>query len=737
MFGTLGKNVYALRWFGIAAGVLVLLTGICYGIKVFGNLMPGGLDDPASPSAIEASRSLSDFPGSRVSIILLARSAAMSVDDPRFESKFLSIVSKVENDPAKPVVETYYDNNVESFVSKDRHATFALIGFAGDQGEAYERVEREIGKPSGSLSVSLGGSAVADYEVSQQIQFEIQKFDLISLPILAILLLVIFRSPIAALLPLVIGAISVLGAFSLIRLLTHVTDISVFAANIISLLGLGLAIDYSLLLVSRYREEVVLGADTREAVAIGVKTAGESIFLSGTTVGLSLLGLLVFPQMFLRSMGIGGAVAVFVAMIASLTVLPSILSVLGNKLELLAVRPNKKLASKSAVSVWRTVGEFIVRRPAAVLTLGLAVLLIAGIPFLHVRFSNPGATNLPPGLSARTVAETITNDFSTSQSPSIEVLMTLPQPVLTSAGVNTLNSYDNELSALPNVCGVTSVLTYSHGLPLDDFAAVLLDFQGNSQIKELISHYVDGNSALLKVDYPGDTNDPATQRLVYAIRSAPVPAGAQVLVGGDTATLLDRMSSLGQHLPFALGIMFFATFLVLLLMLRSVLIPVKAILLNTLSLSAAFGLMTWIFQDGHLHKLLGFTPCGSLYPTLPILIFAIAFGLATDYEVFLVSRIKEEYYKTGDNTGAIVAGLEKTGGIITSAGLLLIVVVAVTSLTDILSMKEMGVGLTIAVIVDAAIVRALLVPAAMQLFGKLNWWLPGQPKPDKPALTGV
>jgi uncharacterized membrane protein YdfJ with MMPL/SSD domain len=586
------------------------------------------------------------------------------------------------------------------------------------------------------LNVSLGGPAAANYEINAEVQKDLPKLGAISLPLLAILLVLVFRSLVAAALPLVIGAISVLGAFSLVRLLSNFTEVSIFAANIISLLGLGLAIDYSLLYVSRFRDELIAGQSVPSAIEIASGTAGEAIFLSGSTVALSLLGMLAFPEMFLRSMGLGGALAVVVAMASSLTILPAILSVLGSNVDKLAVPflPNK-LGFANNSRGWRTLGKFVVRWPIPVLVFTLGLLIAAGVPFLHVKFANPGVESLPASFSARQVATSLSNKFGSSQNPPISVLLTLPDSPITAGGIAESKSFYTRLTNLSGVKSVggfpSAILTvpndYAASLLSGD-ASMLMPSDNYPQIVQLVNHYVSGNTTLMTVSYVGDSDSRSTQALVKAIRSLPVSAGARVLVGGDPAELVDRLESLKKHMPGALYIIFVATFVVLFVMLSSIVIPIKAIVLNTLSLSAAFGLMTWIFQEGHLQRLLHFTSSRSLDPTLPVLIFAIAFGLATDYEVFLVSRIKEEYLRSGSNTEAVVLGVEKTGGIITSAGLLLVVVVAAFGMSDILSMKEMGVGLAIAVAVDAAIVRTLLVPAAMQLFDRLNWWLPWRKK---------
>ena len=746
MFKLIGRHSYSWRWYWIAVGVVALCFGIFYGVNVINVLKPAVLTDPDSSSSRAEEKLLETFPASRVSIILLANSTAMTVDQPEYKAELLRLIGIVKKDRSHPAVTTFYDTHENSFVSLDRHETFAIIGLSGDQHAAYMRIRDELSKAANGrsvtagitriapnlpssrqpLSIAFGGPAVADYEMNQQVQSDLPKLGAVSLPLLLILLVLIFRSLIAATLPLLIGAISVLGAFTVTRVLSSHIDICDFAANIIALLGLGLAVDYSLLLVSRFRDELEIRDDVATAIEESVRTAGAAIFLSGTTVAVSLLGLLVFPEMFLRSMGIGGAVAVSSAVAASLTVLPALLAVLGKNVNRLPVPFLWRRATASTEHPpWRRLGRLVVGWPIPVLVSTLGILFWLGLPFLHVRFADPGLNSLPAGFQSRIVGDVLSRDFSNGQASPIEILVTMDSSPVSQREIPFLLDYISKLSHLPGVTAVHGVNSVGSQVPAMAYPAI---FSGNPkpEVQRLKTHFLSGNTALITVDYRGNSSDQSTQEIVRRIHAIPIPDASEVLVGGDTAELVDRLQSLGSHLPGALTVTFLLTFILLTAMLRSIVIPVKAILLNVLSLSASFGLMTWIFQDGHLEKLLHFRSCGSLDPTLPVLIFAIAFGLATDYEVFLVSRIREEYLRTGINSEAVVLGVEKTGAIITCAGLLLVIVVAAFGLGEILSMKEMGVGLAIAVTVDTAVVRTLLVPAAMQLFGRLNWWMPDQ-----------
>ncbi len=731
MFEALARFAFRRRWGLLVFGLLVIGIGATYGAGVFGALQSGGLLDQKTESSREAELADQKFPDSRVSLILLLSSRTLTVEQPGFRDAARQAIAAVKRDPAVQSVTSYFDTSEARFVSRDKHSAYAVVSLNGTDEQragAYPRIK--AAQPKTALSVSYGGPAVGDYEVNRQVQADLPRAGIISGPILLILLLVIFRSAVAALLPLVIGAVSVLGAFALTRVLAHFVPMSVFASNIIGLLGLGLAIDYSLLFVSRFREEMAAGKTIAGCVDRTVRTAGESIFFSGCTVSISLLGMLAFPESFLRSMGIGGAIAVGCAMAASLTILPAILAVIGPwvnegaiPLPRRAGRQPQTDAQTDAQGFWFRFSHWVMRRALWIIPVTLGLLLAAGIPFLSVRFANSGADSLPPSFETRRTADALTHDFALGQAAPISITLTTPGSPLTPANLTALSAYAARLQRLPGV-KVSSLVTLDTRIPVWAYPLFYAD-PTNADAGKARARFVSGDTTLLILDYAGDSQSPEAQKLVRSVRAVPLPPGSTALVGGDTAELVDRLHSLRVHAPVAGAVIVAATFILLFFLLSSLVVPAKAVILNILSLSASFGLMAYLFQEGHGEKLLAFQSSGSLDVTLPVLIFCLAFGLATDYEVFLVSRIKEEYERGGDNTEAIAIGVEKTGQIITSAALLLMVVVAAFGASRILAMKEIGVGLTIAVAIDAAVVRTLLVPATMKVFGDVNWWLPG------------
>ena len=539
------------------------------------------------------------------------------------------------------------------------------------------------------------------------------------MPVLLILLLVIFGSLAAASLPVAIGGVAILGSFTVLRLLTMATTVSIYSVNITTILGLGLGIDYGLFMVTRFREELHRQPTVEQAVARTVATAGRTVAVSGVTVAAALTSLMLFPEDFLRSMGYGGVATVAVDVLAALIVLPALLAVLGHRVNALRIRrsvqrPPLKAAQPAAPlkaaqpaaplkaaqpaaprdessGGWYRLARSVMRRPLVYVTVITIALLALGAPFLRISWGGTDARTLPAASTVRQVSQTLDSQFPVNSTDPIEALIT--GPGASAGGSAALASYLHRIDAIPGVTGTQ--VTGSKG-----------------------------DTIRVDVGYTPAPVSSAARQIVTQIRALAPPAGATVLVGGTTAGLVDELASLGSVLPWMALLVCVSTFVLLFLAFGSVVLPLKAIVMNVLSLGATFGVVVWIFQWGHLSGLLRFTPTGSLDPTMPILMAAIIFGLSMDYEVFLLSRIRERYDQTGDNTVAVAAGLQRTGGVITSLALLLIIVVAAFSASGITFIKLMGVGMIVALLVDASVVRVLLVPATMRLLGRANWWAP-------------
>jgi RND superfamily putative drug exporter len=735
MLAAFGRALYRARWFVILAGLALAVAAGLYGTGLFSLLAPGGFNDPNSQST-QAQTLLDDrLGGATPDIVILMRSDTLRVTDPAFSAAAAQLLDPIKARPEVASVTSYYSTGSSLFISRDGHETFATIQLAAkDQSgktSQYTALEPLLTSPSSTLQVYVGGSQAVNAAVSAQVSADLEHAEIITFPIVGVLLVIVFAGLVAAGLPLLIGGFAILGAFAVLRLLTGVTDISVFAINVVTVLGLGLAIDYALFIVTRYREELAAnGGDVRRALERTLATAGRTVLFSGLTVSVSLLSLLLFPEVFLRSMGLGAIGAVLVAMLTALTVLPALLAALGPRVNALSLQrlirraPATRASRGEAHGAWYRLSQLVMRFPVPVALAALAILLTLGAPFLHASFSTPDARVLPPGRQARVVSERLAQDFAQEGASQIIIAIRTPGDALSAANLTALDDYVSQIQAMPGVLDVQSLVTVNPALTLTDYQRLYADPSASPQMAAVATQLANGDATKVVVRAQSAEFSTATQDLTRQIRALRAPDGFQPLVDGETAYQMDLFSNLRATLPYALLVIVLAIFALLFLMTGSLVVPLKAILLNTLSLSATFGALVWIFQDGHLTSLLGFQSNGSIDGTQTILIFALAFGLSMDYEVFLLSRIKERYDATGDNRAAVASGLQRTGWLISSAALLLAVVLIAFSTSKIIFIQEIGVGLAIAVIMDATLVRGLLVPATMRLLGRWNWWAP-------------
>jgi trehalose monomycolate/heme transporter len=684
MFAWWGRTVVRARWLVIAAGIALALVGGLWGTGVFGAVSSGGFDDPHSESARAASRIVAEVGRQDVDVLVLYSSADRTVDQASFRDAVTGTLTALRQRPEVSQVVSYYDTSSPTLVSTDRHATYAAIRLrTGGSDDQFTAIRDQLAAPG--LRTQIGGPTAISADISGRVASDIGKAEAYSMPVLLILLVFIFGSVVAASTPLLVGGLAILGAFVATRMLTYTTEVSVFAMNIITLLGLGMAIDYALFIVSRYREELDRGYQPGVAVERTLATAGRTVAVAALTVSLALASLLLFPQVFLRSMGFGGMAAVLVAMLAALTVLPALLAVLGHRINALRVgRRRPASARRTDGAGWARLARAVMRRPVPVMLATVGVLAVLASPFVRAQFGGIDERVLPSGTESRVVSERIAAEFTGGGVEQIRVLVT--------------------------------------GADAAAFAARIAQLPGVTGARVAASR---GNSAMIAVRYGGTQASPVGQRIVTDIRALPAPPGATVLVGGSAAELHDLLNSLRTRLPWMALLVAGMTIVLLFLAFGSVVLPLKAVAMNVVSIGASFGAVVWVFQDGHLANLLGFTPTGYLEATQLVLMLAILFGLSTDYEVFLLSRVREEWDRTGDNVTAVSAGLQRTGRIITSAALLLIVVIGGFATGGITFIKMIGLGMIVALIVDATLVRALLVPATMRLLGRANWWAPG------------
>jgi RND superfamily putative drug exporter len=692
VFEALGRFTYRRRRLVLALTGVFVLLGLAWGTGVFGSLANGGFDAPDTEAANAVKIIEQNVGRTGTDVVVLYRSPSATVADPAFRQ---SVESHLSGLPRADVtgVATYWSTKSPAFVSKDQHSTYAVLTLAGatqeDRLDTFHSIASQVRSQADGLETKVGGEVAVFDEVNTQTEHDIVKAESISTPIVLILLVLVFGGLVAAALPLFVGALAILGAFVLLRGLSAVTDVSIFSINIVTMIGLGLAIDYALFIVTRFREELAHGNDVETALTATMATAGRTVAFSGVTVGVAISSLMLFPVMFLKSMAYGGVAAVAIAMIAALTALPALLGVLGHRVNNLRILKVRKASAEHGA--WYRLAHSVMRRPVRYIVVLVPVLLVLGIPFLGAQLGGVDHRSLPAGATSRTVTETLQRDFPGAGGTDIYSAVRFDAAPGDPAAA--LAPYVASLKQVRNVDDVR-LGGYKNGV-----ASVVTHTRFTGQ--EL-----------------------AARDVVHGVRAVPAPAGTQVQVGGETAAVIDLLDVLKQRAPYMAGFIVVVTFVLLFVAFGSFVLPLKALTMNVLSLSAAFGAMVWIFQDGHLSGFLDFTPAGFLDATNPVLLFAVLFGLSMDYEVFLLSRIREEYDKTGDNTQAVALGLQRTGGIITSAALLLIIVVAAFSTSGIVFVKMIGVGLVIAIALDATIVRALLVPATMRLLGRANWWAP-------------
>ncbi|WP_132212302.1 MMPL family transporter [Kribbella steppae] len=696
MFETLGRFSYRRRRLVLALTGIFVAVGLAWGTGVFGSLANGGFDAPDTEAANAVATIEQTVGRTGTDVIVLYDGGSKTVADPAFRQ---SVERHLAELPSAEVTSTatYWTTRSPAFVSKDQHSTYAVLTLAGADPEArletFHKIADQLRTSPAGLDAKVGGEVAVFDEVNTQTEHDIVRAETISMPIVLVLLVVVFGGLVAASLPLFVGALAILGAFVLLRGLSAVTDVSIFSINIVTMIGLGLAIDYALFIVTRFREELAKGNDVETALAVTMSTAGRTVAFSGITVGVAISSLALFPVMFLRSMAYGGAAAVAVAMVAALTALPALLAVLGhrvNNLRLPFLRRRKSGVAEHGA--WYRLAHSVMKRPVRYVVVLIPLLLVLGIPFLQAQLGGVDHRALPAGATSRTVTETLQQDFAGAGGSDIFVAVRFSSPPADPA--TALASYVGTLGQIKDVDNVR------------------------------LGGYSDGVASVVVHTHFTGQELPARD-VVHDVRAVSPPAGTQVEVGGETAAVIDLLDVLAERAPWMAGFIVLVTFVLLFVAFGSFVLPAKALVMNVLSLSAAFGAMVWIFQDGNLSGLLDFTPAGFLDATNPVLLFAVLFGLSMDYEVFLLSRIREEYDRTGDNTQAVALGLQRTGGIITSAALLLIIVVAAFSTSGIVFVKMIGVGLVIAIALDATIVRALLVPATMRLLGRANWWAPG------------
>jgi RND superfamily putative drug exporter len=683
----LARLIFRRRRVVLAVTVVFVLFAAAFGGPVVGLLDSDddfedhGAESVLARDAVERATGRSASPD----MVVLVRLGA-PVDSPQAEAKIARVADALD-DPGVAEVVAVRDRQPAELVSRDGRSTYLLATF--DTGvdddalaeELQRRVEREPG-------VTAGGGQLAFTQVGEQVEEDLARAEMLAFPLLFLLSLVVFRSVVAALLPVLVGGTTIITTFVCLRLVNEVEPMSVFAINLITGAGLGLAIDYSLFVVSRFREELAKGIDTAEALRRTMRTAGRTVLFSAVTVAAAMAALIVFDLRFLFSMGYGGVLVALTAALVSLTVLPALLGVLGPRVNALGLKRWKESLDRDARQVqeggWYRFSQAVMRRPGPIAAATAALLIVMGLPFLRIEFTGVDASVLPTERSARVVQDALDTEFPPGRSA----------PLYVAADT------DDEPEARR-------------------WAGTLRELPGADAVSE--PQRADGLYRIDIVTGKDSLSDEA-QQLVRDIRAHDAPFGFRV--GGGTAAFMDQQTSLRDSLPLALALLAGSTLLILFVMTGSVVLPIKALIMNVLTLSAAFGLLVLIFQDGRLEGLLAYESQGALESTQPILLFCVAFGLSTDYGVFLLTRIKEARDGGLPDREAVAVGLERTGRIVTFAALLFCIAIGAFATSEVVFIKELGIGTALAVLIDAFLVRALLVPSLMALLGKWNWWAP-------------
>ncbi len=648
-------------------------------------------------------------------LVALVPSRGDARTDPLAQRESARVLALLASQPGFQRGIDYAKTRFPALVSRDGHEALVLAAYA-NRDRSTHAAESVRAQVAGS-GVRFGGNDVAFDEINKTTSSDLQRAEMFAFPILLLLSFWVFRGLVAAALPLLVGGFAIVLTFLLLRLIDQFAGLSVFAVNLVTGMGLGLGIDYSLFVLARYREELAGGADTRAALLRTLQTAGRTVLYSSLTVAGALASMLVFPLRFLYSMGIGGALVALSAGAVSLIVLPAVLVALGPRIDALAParlqRSAARTARASAQGGWHRLARGVMRRPGLVALVTAAVLLLAALPALRIAFAPADAHVLPATSEARKVAQTLTNDFPVDASQTVTIVARSlgPPPA----------APDAPGAGAPSPARSGDVSATAVSAPVAAIAARARQIAG-SQASVGPPRYIGGGLWEIELQPRGVSGAPANQRLVKSLRT--IGSAPTLLVGGSTAWFVDQKAAISQHLPLALAILALVTAGFLFLMTGSLILPLIALAMNMLTVAVAAGLLVLVFQDGHLSGLVGFTPIGGLEESNLVLIFILAFAMSTDYGVFLFGRIKEAHDDGRATRDAVAYGLERTGRLVTAAALLFCVALGAFSTSHILFVKQLGVGVPLAVAIDATIVRALLVPALMGRLGDLTWWAP-------------
>jgi uncharacterized membrane protein YdfJ with MMPL/SSD domain len=751
LFSRWGAFVYRFRKPLVVLTLLLAAGSLVLSSQTADALSAGGWTDPDSESVVVSDRLAAEFDAGRGSIVAVFHGEdGADARSPEFQAMVAGSLDRLAADDRVKGLIGYAETQDDRFISTDGASAYVIVDLAITDEEAVDlmpELRALIDQPS-EAELLLTGVAPATEDQTVQAEKELIQAESVSFPFAALILVLVFASIVAAGMPLLVAALAIPTALAGVYLAAQVTDLSIYVQNVATMLGLALAIDYSLFMVSRFREELRKGRDVGTAVEITVATSGKAVTFSGLAVAIGLSGLLLFEPTALRSFGIGGSIVVAASVFYALTFLPAVLGMLGHRVNSLGVaalrdrirrafgRPTGVAADLATESRWERMAHWVMARPVAVLIPTLAFLLILGTPFLRLEQGIPDASILPRGIESREAAVALADEFPAGETSPIAVLANIDGSPTEAANVQKLLDYAAAVEALDGVDKVegpfANLKDPATGAALDAEGIAALFAAPRDQLppelaaglEQLEDAYVRGSTVRLAAISPFAPLSPAGIDVVPEVRDVHVD-GVTTQVGGLAAQGRDFMASQSATIPYAIAWTLGASALILFLLFGSVVIPVKAVIMTLLSITASFGALVFIFQDGNFSGVLGFDSPGFTIAGNPIIMFSVLFGLSMDYEVLLLSRMQEAYRRTGDNTASVAEGLAKTAGVITGAALIMVTVFSAFALAESITIKSIGVGMAIAVLIDATIVRVLLVPATMRLMGKWNWWAPG------------
>jgi len=699
--GSVGSFVVRHARLVLVAVMLAVVGFGVLGVGAFGKLKTSGFADPGAESTTAQTLTDQRFGGS-VGVVLLVHAEVGTVDGTPARAAGAEAASRLAAVPGVSNVVSYWQTRNPGLRSKDGKYALVLGNTNSDRNLSSSELA-SLRSHSRQVDVTVGGSAAIGNDITKQVGKSLVIAEGIAVPVILTLLVFAFGSVVAALLPLAIGGIAILGTFAELDVLGSVTNVSIYAINLTTALGLALAIDYALLMVSRFREELGRGQEPARAVMRSVQTAGRTIVFSGATVVAALAVLLIFPMYFLRSFAYAGIGVVLISVAAAVVLLPALLSVLGRRVNSGRLPWARNREPSTTAPFWGRLAGQAMRRPALIAIPVLAVLMLAALPLRHVQFGTPDDRVLPATTQSRAVGDVLREDFTGNSATALNVVTGGP---LDRAA---LTAYATRLSGLAGVARVeTSATTFAGGKAVPDSADPAL---------------ARPTAQRLSVVSAADPRSNAAKDLVRTVRDRPGPGGVRVYVGGQTAELIDTTHAIGTRLPLAGLLILLTTFIVLFLFTGSVVQPIRALVLNAVTLAATAGLMVWIFQEGHLSGPLHFTPL-PLDTSMLMLLFCIVFGLSMDYEVIVLSRIKELHDQGRDNRTAVTDGLTHSGRIVTTAAALIAVTFFAFGTATVSFLQLFGIGAGFAVLIDATLVRAVLVPACQRILGRVAWYAP-------------